>query len=127
MKFRLAKGFNVAEVAAGQHLYRLDEAQPELSTWEPDAIATMLGRPGIDVVEEKVGDVVAQVPDATDRELKAIFAYDRRDGVQKAVQEELDRRREERQAQLAAELEARNAELAAPVLAEHKSILEGDQ
>lgn len=108
MKFKLAKGFNVAEVAAGQHLYRLDEAQPELATWEPDAIASMLNRPGVDVVQEKVEDVVKQVSDTSDRELKAIFSYDRRESVQKAVQAELERRRDQRELDIAEAVEAAN-------------------
>lgn len=92
MRFALAPGYIVAEVAAGQHLYRLDESAPVLSTWEPDAIASMLGRPGIEVVQEKAEDVVRELPALSDRELKAVQAYDRRPTVAKAVEDELERR-----------------------------------
>ena len=93
MKFKLAKGFNVAEVAAGPTLYRVDESSPEISTWEFDAIEALMSSPAIDAVEEKVEEVAKQVKGATDRELKAMLAFDRRDGVQSAVATEQAKRR----------------------------------
>lgn len=101
MKFKLAKGFEAAEVAAGTQIYRVDLENPEISTWDLDGISALRGRPGIVEVEESAGEVVAAIPELTDRELKTVLIFDQRDSVQKAGNEEQTARRDK----LAAELE----------------------
>lgn len=102
MRFKLGKGFNVCEVAAGQRLYRLDESTPELTTWEFDAIAALRQSPGCVEVDEKADDVLKALKSLSDREVKAVISFDGRAAVADAARDELARRHEQAVAAIAA-------------------------
>ena len=87
MKFTVTKGQNSAQAQVGHRLVEL-EAGAELDTWDLDTCSTLRSVFGFEQVEESAGDVIEQLGELNDRELRTVLIFDDRPSVAKAVEDE---------------------------------------